>query len=233
MENQLGLTAAFVAGLLSFLSPCILPLIPGYLTFITGMSLEELISGGDRRRHLAGIVASTIFFVAGFTTVFVLAGAGAGWLGRSVNANFPIITKVAAALIILFGLHLIGIIRIKWLYYEKRVHVQTKPIGLLGTYAVGLAFGFGWSPCVGPQLASILALASTTGRAGEGMVLLSAFSLGLAIPFLLTGLFVDTFLNLFKRMRRYLRMVEIAAGVLMVVIGILILTGTYQRLFLP
>jgi cytochrome c-type biogenesis protein len=220
--------AALVAGILSFVSPCVLPLVPGYLSFISGVSLESAHSGdalpeGTTRR----VFLSSIAFVLGFSTVFVALGASASTIGGFINEKAAILTKIAGVLVILFGLHTMGVLRIKWLYRQAQIDVQRKPAGPLGAFLVGLAFAFGWTPCIGPILGSILALAAQEGTVRHGTALLSVYSLGLGVPFLLTSLAVNKFFAAFKKVRKYYRAIEIVAGLLMVGIGVLLVTNKF------
>lgn len=217
---------AFLGGLVSFLSPCVLPLVPGYISFISGLSLQELQEQGAA--GLRGVIrrafVSSCWFVLGFTLVFVVLGASATVLGGLLLSRISALRVAAGAVIVLFGLHLIGIFRIPFLQYEKKLEVRARPLNAVGAVVVGAAFAFGWTPCIGPILAGILALASTQETVGQGMLLLTAYSLGLGIPFLATSLGVQAFFRFLGRFRRYLRVVEIASGVLLLAIGVLILT---------
>jgi cytochrome c-type biogenesis protein len=223
VSESVGLAVAFaaLAGVLSFLSPCVLPLVPSYLTFVTGMTLDELKEGQDRR----AVLLHSALFVAGFSAVFVLVGATASFLGQAFRAYEVWVMRIGGALIILFGLHLLGVFRITALMGEKRLYLAEKPAGKLGTVAVGAAFGAGWTPCIGPVLGSILMLASASDTMWSGVGLLLSYSLGLAIPFLLTALALGWFLNAFRRFRRFIPIVEKASGVLLVLLGLLLVTG--------
>ena len=220
---NVNLLTAVIGGLVSFLSPCVLPLIPGYISFISGLSLQELQGAGDRNLTRRAFVSSC-WFVLGFTLVFVALGASATALGSLLLTRLSALRVVAGAIIIVLGLHLIGIFRIPFLQYEKKVEVRARPMNAVGVVVVGAAFAFGWTPCIGPILAGILALASTQETVGQGMLLLTAYSLGLGIPFLATSLGVQAFFRFLGRFRRWLRAVEIASGVLLLAIGVLILT---------
>ena len=221
MTNSVNLTTALVGGMVSFLSPCVLPLVPGYISFISGISLQDLqVSdrGTARRAFL-----SSCWFVLGFSFVFIALGASATALGGLLLPRLAALRLAAGAVIILFGLHLTGIFRIPFLQYEKKVEIRKRPLTALGAVGVGAAFGFGWTPCIGPILAGILALASTQETVKEGMLLLAAYSLGLGIPFLATSLGVQAFFRFFGRFRRFLRAVEIASGLLLLLVGALIM----------
>lgn len=220
--DTVGIGSAFVAGIVSFLSPCVLPLVPGYISLISGMSLDELTKGADDQdaRRKAGI--GSVFFVLGFATVFTLLGATASAVGQLLAAYMGILSKLAGGLIILFGLHMTGLIPIKWLYFEKRFKSRGISPGYLGAFLMGLAFAFGWTPCIGPILAGILAIAATQETVLQGMFLLFVYSMGLGIPFIITGFGVNAFLRFFASYKRFIRWGEIFAGVLLIAIGVLI-----------
>jgi len=219
-----SLLVAFTAGILSFLSPCVLPLVPSYIGFLTGMSLEEMTS----RRRLALLHA--FLFVLGFSLVFLLLGATASALGRSLAFHKVWLQRIGGVLIIAFGLVCLGVIKAGVLLQDKRVHLRDKPLGYLGSVLVGMAFAAGWTPCIGPILGGILGLASATDTFGRGMLLLGAYSAGLAVPFLLAAWAVDRFLGWFQRFRPYLPWVMRVSGVLLIVVGILLVTGQFTRL---
>jgi cytochrome c-type biogenesis protein len=224
--NEVGILIAFGAGVLSFLSPCVLPLVPSYLAFVTGMSLEDLESGVDRRATLL----HSLLFVVGFSAIFIVLGAGASFLGLFFKAHEIWVARIGGAVIIVLGLHLAGVFRLLPLMQEKRVHLNDKPVGYLGTLAVGMAFGAGWTPCLGPVLGAILTYGFSSDTMWAGVGLLSMYSLGLAIPFLLAALALDRFLQVFKRFRRFLPAVEKASGVLLVFLGLLLITGSFTLL---
>ncbi len=220
----LSFMVAFVAGLLSFLSPCVLPLVPSYVGFITGMTLPE-VSG---RRHAALLHA--LLFVAGFSLVFVLLGASATALGRALNYYQVWLQRVGGVLIIIFGLLCLGVFKVGILNQERRVHLEHKPVGYLGSALVGVAFGAGWTPCIGPVLGAILGLAATTSDVTRGMQLLAVYSAGLAVPFLIAAVAVESFLDWFQAFRRYLPWVMRLSGLILIVVGILLVTGEFTRL---
>jgi cytochrome c-type biogenesis protein len=220
----LGLLVAFTAGLLSFLSPCVLPLIPSYVTFITGMSLEEVQSA--RRTALV----HSLLFIAGFTLIFLALGATASVLGRVLLAAREWISRVGGALIIIFGLYLLGLFNVRVLGEERRVHLASKPAGYLGTVLVGIAFGAGWTPCIGPILGSILIYTSSAADLGRGLVLLFMYSLGLAVPFLLAAMAINRFLVALARFRHAMVWVNRIGGVVLIVIGVLLLTDYFTLL---
>jgi cytochrome c-type biogenesis protein len=225
-EVEVGIAIAFTAGLLSFLSPCVLPLVPSYLTFVTGMSLEDLQEGVNRRATFV----HSVLFVLGFSTIFVLLGAAASFLGQFFRYYEVWIARIGGVIIILLGMHLAGVFRLTPLMREKRVHLADKPVGYLGTFGVGLAFGAGWTPCIGPILGAILTYGFSQDTMWAGVGLLSVYSLGLAVPFLLASLALDWFLQVFKRFRRWMPVVEKASGVLLIVLGLLLLTGRFTVL---
>lgn len=220
--------AAAAAGLLSFLSPCVLPLVPPYLTYLAGVSMEDL-ELETRSRARRDILLSSILFVLGFTTVFVALGATASAFGGVLRANLHILSWVAGGIIILMGLHFIGLLKVSLLYREKRAEI-TKPIGLFGSYVMGLAFAFGWTPCIGPILAAILAVAGTQETVPLGAALLATYSLGLGLPFIGAGLALGRFLAFVARFRRHFGKVEKVVGVLLVFTGVAFLTGGVQEM---
>jgi len=219
---------AFFGGLLSFVSPCVLPLVPPYLGFLGGVTFEQLEQPGAAamRRVFAGALA----FVLGFATVFVAMGLGASAIGQAIARYFDILSIVAGAVIIVFGLHLLGVFRIGLLFREARFHVAGRSASLASAYLVGLAFAFGWSPCVGPILAPILALAGAKESVAEGGLLLGVYALGMGVPFLAAAAAAPWFLRTMKRARPYLRHVERVLGTLLVVTGILFVTGSFREI---
>ena len=226
MEN-ISLLAAFTAGIISFVSPCVLPLIPGYLSFISGVSLEEMRGGERKSEALKKVSLNTLFFVLGFSFVFVAMGASATFVGEFLLSKLSLFNKIAGVIIILLGLHIIGVFKISFLNYEKRFHTKSKPLSPLGSFVVGLAFAFGWTPCIGPILGGILALAANQDTMGKGIMLLSSYSLGLGIPFLVTAVSFNTFLGVFGRVKRHFRTIEIISGLFLVTIGFLIFIGSF------
>jgi cytochrome c-type biogenesis protein len=220
----LGLAVAFVAGLLSFLSPCVLPLVPSYVGFLTGMTLPEMTG----RRRVALLHA--LLFVAGFSLVFVLLGASATALGGALKYYQAWIARVGGVLVILFGLVCLGVVKAGVLDQDRRLQLQHKPVGYLGSALVGVAFGAGWTPCIGPVLGAILSLAATSDSVSRGMLLLGVYSAGLAVPFLLAAVAVESFLEWFQRFRRFLPWVMRVSGVLLILVGLLMATGQFTRL---
>ena len=219
--------AAFLAGLLSFLSPCVLPLVPGYVSLISGATVENLQSAD--RRMLRTVMLNSGLFVAGFSVVFISLGAVATTVGQLTREFHRELAMIAGAVIIIFGLHLTGLVKIKALYADKRLH-SMKAAGPLRAFLVGFAFAFGWTPCIGPILAGILVLAGSQDTVAKGIVLLAVYSLGLAVPFLLTSLGVNRFLGFYSRFRRHLHTVEVVSGVLLIVFGVLIALGRFSML---
>ncbi|HET6229120.1 MAG TPA: cytochrome c biogenesis protein CcdA [Longimicrobiaceae bacterium] len=225
---SLGWVVAFTAGLLSFLSPCVLPLVPSYATFITGMSLDEL--SGQESRARRAVLLHGVLFVLGFTLVFVALGASATFLGSLLRWASRWVQVGGGVLLVLLGLYLLGLLRLPGAEREWRMHLADKPVGYLGTVLVGVTFGAGWTPCIGPVLGGILTLAGTSGSVGHGMGLLAAYSAGLAIPFLLATVLLERFLVGFKRMRRWLPWINRISGVLLLALGVLMLTGSFTAL---
>jgi len=232
MEAQsIGLAVAFAAGLLSFLSPCVLPLIPSYVTFITGMSLDELTAAeAERERVKRAVLLHGSLFIAGFTLVFVVLGASVTFLGSLFNYASVWVERVGGVLLILFGLYLIGVLRLPGAEREWRVHLSDKPLGYLGTVMVGVTFGAGWTPCLGPVLGGILTIAATRGSVGDGVGLLFVYSLGLAVPFLIAALLLQQFLGSMRKIGPWLPWISRISGALLLVIGIMMLTGTFTAL---
>lgn len=224
---EVGFAGAFIAGLLSFLSPCILPLVPPYLCFIGGVSLSEMTAdGGAPPGANQRVFKAAVFFVAGFTLVFVLFGATASFLGQLLADNMLWIGRVAGALIIVMGVHFLGIVKIPLLYREARFQGPVKPVGYFGAFLMGLAFAFGWTPCVGPVLAAILLVAGSEESVVRGSTLLASYALGIGLPFLVASLAVGPFLRMSPGIKRHMGTIEKVIGVLLIVTGILFLTGS-------
>jgi cytochrome c-type biogenesis protein len=232
LETQaIGLAVAFAAGLLSFLSPCVLPLIPSYVSFITGMSLDELtVEQAERKQVQRAVLVHGLLFVLGFTLVFVILGASATFLGSLFAYASRWVERVGGVLLIAFGLYLLGLIRLPGASREWRVHMSDKPLGYFGTVLVGITFGAGWTPCIGPVLGGILTLAATSGSVGDGVLLLLLYSLGLAIPFLAAALLLGRFLSRARSISKWLPWVSRVSGALLIVLGVLLLTGTFTTL---
>ncbi|HEX5387907.1 MAG TPA: cytochrome c biogenesis protein CcdA [Gemmatimonadales bacterium] len=221
---HLSLFVAFAAGLLSFLSPCVLPLVPSYVGFLTGLTLPEL----SKRRRSA--LLHGLLFVAGFSLVFMLLGASATALGRALGYYQLWLQRAGGVLIILFGLVCLGVVRVPFMEQERRLQVQNKPLGYLGSGLIGMAFAAGWTPCIGPVLGAILGLAATQHDVRQGLVLLAVYSAGLAVPFLIAAVAVDSFLSWFQRFRRFLPWVMRTSGALLVFVGALMVSGQFTRL---
>lgn len=220
---------AFLAGLASFLSPCVFPLVPSYVGFVTGLTLDELrAGGGGGARRRAAVHAA--LFVLGFSLVFVLLGASATALGGAVRRALPLLQRVGGGVIVLFGLYLLGALRVPALMRERRFHLAARPAGRLGSVAAGVAFGAGWTPCVGPVLASVLLLASFEETLGRGVLLLAAYALGLGVPFFLSAVALNGFLAGSARMRRWLLPLERASGAVLVLVGLLLLSGRFAAM---
>lgn len=226
MNESVGFLVAFSAGVLSFLSPCVLPLVPSYLSFVTGVSLEDMQDGVDRKATLT----HSLLFVSGFSIIFIVLGASASFLGVFLRHYEVWIARIGGLAIMVLGLHLTGILRITALLKERRLHLADKPSGYLGSLGVGAAFGAGWTPCIGPVLGAILTLAGTQESVWSGVSLLTVYSMGLAIPFLLSAWALDSFLDTFSRFKRFLPVVEKASGVLLIILGVLLLTGSFTIL---
>ena len=225
MDNNVTMLAALAAGFLSFVSPCVLPLIPGYVSFVSGVSLEDMRSESAAPASRSRVFVTSLAFVFGFSLVFVMLGASATAIGKFLLGQLPLLSKIAGVILIIFGLHTMGVFRLAFLETEKRMHAQRKPAGPLGALVVGIAFAFGWTPCIGPILSAILMVAASKNSISAGVLLLAVYSLGLGIPFLLTSLAINQFFSATKRIRRYYHAIEVTSGVLLVAIGLLIFTG--------
>ncbi len=218
--EHISIFIAFGAGLLSFLSPCVLPLIPAYISFISGLSVDEL-SGAEK--PLAGILTGTILFILGFSCIFVALGASATYISGFMFAHLQIFRLILGIIVIIFGLHLLGIFNLKFLQYEKRIHLRKRPTNILGSFCIGLSFAFGWTPCIGPILGSILGYAATKETLWQGILLLSAYSLGLGLPFLLTSIAIGSFLVFFSKISKYFKVISVVSGILLIGVGLLII----------
>lgn len=228
-DVSVSVGVAFIAGIVSFLSPCVLPIVPSYVTFITGMTLDELtVHGTSAARAKAALHAA--LFVLGFTLVFVTLGATATVFGAVLQRSLPLLQQIGGILITLFGLYLVGLLRLPSLLRERRVHLASRPAGLAGSVLVGVAFGAGWTPCVGPVLASILLYAGTSATMSQGMLLLGAYAIGLGIPFFVAAVGLNWYIAGARRLTRWLRPVEIVAGSLLIAVGVLLFTGRFTTL---
>jgi cytochrome c-type biogenesis protein len=222
--ESISYPAALFAGVLSFFSPCILPLIPAYFTFITGLSLDELTAARTPRIRLQ-VIRATLSYVLGFSLVFILMGASASFIGGAIFKYRDWIRIIGGILIILFGIHMTGLIRFRPLEYDRHLRMQKKPLHFLGTFLVGMAFGAGWSPCIGPLLGSILIVAGNQETVANGIGLLSVYAAGLAIPFLVLAVFVDSLLNFIKKASWSIKYINVTAGLLLLILGLLLVTN--------
>ena len=216
----LGVTISFTAGVLSFLSPCVLPLIPSYVSFITGMSIDDV----QRSRRIA--VVHSLLFILGFTLVFLALGATATVIGRLLHQHRDWVGRIGGALVIVLGLYLLGAFNLAAFARERRVHIANKPLGYVGTVLVGMAFAAGWTPCIGPILGGVLTYTASSADLNRGLLLLLAYSLGLALPFLLAALMIERFMTLFQRYRGALMWMSRVSGVLLIAVGVLMVTGS-------
>lgn len=229
MAQEVSLVMAFLAGLLSFLSPCVLPLIPAYISFITGISIDDLVSvGGEKGKMTGRILQEMVLFISGFSLVFMLLGASASYFGKFLLSHFALFKTICGILVILFGLYVSGLLKIGFFGYEKKFKLLAKPTNILGSFIVGTVFAIGWTPCAGPILASILAYATTSETVHKGILLLGSYSLGLGIPFLVSGLAINLFIRGFRKIRKYSRLISIVTGGLLILFGILILASKFQ-----
>lgn len=228
-EQNVSLFLAFSAGVLSFASPCVLPLIPSYVTYITGLSLERLRAGEEKGHRMEAFLHS-VAFVLGFTIVFVSLGASASALGQAMARHQTLLRKIGGVLVIVFGLHFTGLINIRFLQIYKKAELKEKPMGYFGSVVIGLVFGAGWTPCIGPILSSILLYASTSKTMTRGVMLLTAYSLGLGIPFIISAVAINRFLSFFQSIIKHMKALTLASGVLLVIIGVLIYTNSLTTL---
>ncbi|MFQ6617133.1 MAG: cytochrome c biogenesis CcdA family protein [Fidelibacterota bacterium] len=220
---------AIFGGAISFISPCVLPLVPAYISYITGITVEELREPGVRNKKILNVIILSLFFISGFTVVFMLMGASiAGIFGNFISS--PIFYRIAGVIIVIFGLHTARIIPIKFLNYERRLQLSSAKGGVISAFVIGLSFALGWTPCIGPILASILTIASIQDSIARGVFLLLLYSAGLGIPFLLTGIATNSFLGIFNRIKRHFRIVEIVSGLFLVVVGIMIFFNLFYKL---
>lgn len=229
--NQVSLFAAFSAGLLSFVSPCVLPLVPSYVSYITGLSIEQLTDAAERQRFRKTILLNSLLFIAGFSAVFIAFGASASFIGQILYEYQDVIRKIGAVLIILFGLYMLGILKMKFLMTEHHlVKFHHRPVGYVGSFLIGTAFAAAWTPCVGPILGAILAYASTRESMQDGILLLASYSMGLGLPLFITAFSVDSFLNYFKKARLYIRGVSVVGGAFLIMAGVMIYGDSLTRL---
>lgn len=240
--QSVGFATAFAGGILSFISPCILPIIPSFMFFISGTSAGAMQNEGEgdtqeataadvqmaKSRARRQTILSALCFILGFSLVFVALGAGATYLGSFLRDHQDLLRKIGGVVIILLGLHMSGLLEIRALLYEKRMHFKARPPGYLGALLIGIAFALGWTPCIGPILGAILAVASTKAQVSEGMLLLSAYSLGLAIPFFITALLMDKIFVHFRKIQKYMPKISLASGIFLMVVGVMIFTNALQ-----
>jgi cytochrome c-type biogenesis protein len=228
--QDVSLLIAFSAGFLSFVSPCVLPLVPSYITYITGASFKDL-SGAEGRAKLRwATVLHSLFFIIGFSVVFILMGASASYLGQLLARYQTWMMKAGGVLVIILGIHFTGIINLPFLQMEKRFEMRKKPLGYVGSFLVGIIFAAGWTPCIGPILSTILIYASTTKSFTTGVLVLTSYSIGLGIPFFLSSLAFQTFLSAFEKIKRYMKVITIVSGFFLIGIGILFLTDTFREI---
>ena len=225
MEQEFSLLIVFAAGLLSFLSPCVLPLIPGYIAFVSGLSVNDMTERVSTDKTVTSAMLSSVLFVPGFSAVFVLLGASATWLGGLLVQRLPLLVNIAGVLIIIFGLQQIGFFKFGFMQATKQIDLPAEKLGPLKAPLLGAAFGFGWTPCVGPILAAILTYAATMDTVGKGVMLLVVYSAGLAIPFLLTTVAMKGFFKLFSRIKKYMGLIQKISGAILVLLGIMMITG--------
>jgi cytochrome c-type biogenesis protein len=228
--HEVSVAIAFSAGFLSFVSPCVLPLVPSYITYITGVSFKDLTDAAARPRLRWVTIAHSLLFIAGFSLVFILMGASASYLGQLLSEYQFWIEKVGGVLIIILGVQFTGLINLPFLQIEKRFELGKKPLGYLGSFLVGIIFAAGWTPCIGPILSTILLYASTTKSFTTGVLLLIAYSIGLGVPFFLASLAFNSFLSAFNRFKKYLRAVTVISGCFLIAIGILFLTDLFRSI---
>ena len=226
---DVSLYMALAAGLISFLSPCVLPLVPGYISFISGVSFAEIREKEGSMPFLSKekriILYSSIFFIIGFSIVFILLGATATWIGAFISSKIFILTKLAGLVIIFFGIYMMGLVQPRLLFKEARFQIKDRRFGYAGALLIGAAFAFGWTPCIGPILAAILTYAGTLEKVYRGVFLLLMYSLGLGIPFLLTAIGINQFHRFFNRIKKYMRVLEVTSGIVMVILGLMIFTN--------
>lgn len=233
--KDISFPLAFLAGIMSFLSPCVLPLLPSYVSFITGVSFEDLTTGADRRKIRYLTITNSLTFILGFSTVFVALGASSSAVGKFMFEYQEWIRIGGGILIIVFGLFVAGFLKMDFLMRDKKVHLSGKPAGYVGTFLVGMTFAAGWTPCIGPILGTILLYASSQGSAFYGFKLLAVYSLGLALPFFISSLAINSFLSYSRKLMRYMRVIMIISGLLLILFGILLLTNRVREFtgFLP
>jgi len=228
--ENISIFVAISAGFISFLSPCVLPLIPSYIAFITGISIEELSQEENLRQVRKKVIANSLMFILGFSLIFIALGASVTFVGTFLSGNIRWFEIIGGVLVIILGIHFTGIFRLKFLDREKKIHLKKKPLGYLGTCLVGLAFGAGWTPCVGPILGAILTMAATTQNIFKGIVLLAFYSAGLGLPFFLSAIILHKFFEYFKTIRKYFKVIAVVGGMLLIIVGILLISGYFSSI---
>jgi cytochrome c-type biogenesis protein len=230
MESNITYFAALFAGFISFISPCVLPLVPVYISFISGVSMDDLYRGDRQQQTTLRVIMGSLMFISGFTVVFVLLGATATFVGGFLLHNLGVISKIAGVVLIIFGLHVAGFIRIPFLNSEARFQTGNKPMSAVGAFVVGSAFAFGWTPCIGPILGAILAVAGSQDTVGQGMLLLLVYSLGLGIPFFLTAVATQRLLRAMNRLKKHFKIVELVSGGFLIAIGVMMVFNLFTSL---
>jgi cytochrome c-type biogenesis protein len=228
--KDISFSLAFLAGVLSFLSPCVLPLVPSYVSFITGVSFKDLTVGLDRKRVRYLTITNSAAFIAGFSTVFIILGVSSSAMGKILIQYMDLIRIIGGLLVIIFGLFIAGFLKLDFLMKDKKIYLSGKPAGYIGTFIVGMTFAAGWSPCIGPMLGTILVYAGSKGSALYGLQLLGVYSLGLAVPFFISALAINVFLSYSPRIVKFMRVIMIASGLLLIIFGTLLLTDQLRTL---
>jgi cytochrome c-type biogenesis protein len=228
--KDISFSLAFLAGVLSFLSPCVLPLVPSYVSFITGISFKDLTVGSDRKRIRYLTMTNSMAFIAGFSTIFIVLGISSSAVGKFLFQYVDLIRFVGGILVIIFGLFIAGFLKLDFLMKDKKFHLSGKPAGYIGTFIVGMTFAAGWTPCIGPMLGTILVYAGSKGSALYGFQLLGVYSLGLAVPFFVSALAINVFLSYSPKIAKFMRVIMIASGLLLIIFGILLLTDHLRTL---
>jgi len=229
-SHNISFAIAFSAGFLSFVSPCVLPLIPSYVSYITGISFEDLVEGGEEKNFTRVTLYNSLAFIFGFTLIFVSLGASSSYLGSILRDYQEWIMRLGGLLVIFFGLFIMGLIKFDFINREKKIHLQEKPAGYLGSVFVGIVFAAGWTPCIGPMLGSILSLATSEGSVLFGIQLLFVYSVGLGLPFLITSLALNTFLHHLPKVTRHMKVITTISGVILVCVGLLLVTDRFTEL---